>query len=652
MKRYLLILLMTTGALAQTHTFPATDTNNVFTGTNQFTVGTQVGPSTFAALPTAANGTTIYCSDCVVTNPCAASGTGAMATRVNNAWSCTSGGVVATSTAFTGVPWIDLIAAGAVCNNSTDDTTAFNAALATLKNQGGGTLVVPAGKQCLIAAQVTLPNDGGSPPAQKPIRITSSATAAADARGVAPTNMSGTLNLTFNAANAKILTFGNGQLEIDHITLTDTAADCAAFIMTTSTVVNIHDVLFAGTTSGAACNDAVIFGGTGTVLNGGVTSPFQGYGSRLINSWFNKIRRAALLQTYANGIVIKDNTIEASCGSNLANGAAIEISGDVSNADVGNKIEGNLIEMSGYVYPIKLTQRANDNLIFGNDCYDPGGGTLACIRVETGNAFNLIGTTFNGSVTAVSDVDGNDTYITPISAVASLFPQGITSKGLIRQTGGNAGSWYDILNTVDSTESYWQLNNGATTPHLDLAVKPAGGTAAFMAAFRRNGATASITDLGDGGDTDVRLRTNSSGADFRIATTGSSQVVWLCGGAVQCKNQVNNNGQLSNTASVGVAPFVVTSTTPVANLTTVPTTYNHSGTQQTAVHIVEDTCTLGTSCSVTLTGAAVFTSSSSYMCSATDKTAAAAVQFNPSSGSAFALTGTGTDVLSYICVGN
>lgn len=83
-----------------------------------------------------------------------------------------------------------------------------------------------------------------------------------------------------------------------------------------------------------------------------------------------------------------------------------------------------------------------------------------------------------------------------------------------------------------------------------------------------------------------------------------------------------------------------------------PETYNHSGTVQAATHLVRDRCTLGTDCSVTLTGSAVFTSSSTYDCVASDRTSAAAVMFAPSSGSAFALTGTGTDTISYLCFGN
>ena len=43
---------------------------------------------TFANLPAAANGSVLYCSDCTIANPCAGSGTGALAKRLNGAWVC------------------------------------------------------------------------------------------------------------------------------------------------------------------------------------------------------------------------------------------------------------------------------------------------------------------------------------------------------------------------------------------------------------------------------------------------------------------------------------------------------------------------------------------------------------------------------------
>ena len=67
---------------------------NSWSGAQTFTGGITVAgnvqyvATTFAALGTPPNGTTSYCSDCVVTNPCAGSGTGAIAKRLNGIWIC------------------------------------------------------------------------------------------------------------------------------------------------------------------------------------------------------------------------------------------------------------------------------------------------------------------------------------------------------------------------------------------------------------------------------------------------------------------------------------------------------------------------------------------------------------------------------------
>jgi hypothetical protein len=107
-------------------------------------------------------------------------------------------------------------------------------------------------------------------------------------------------------------------------------------------------------------------------------------------------------------------------------------------------------------------------------------------------------------------------------------------------------------------------------------------------------------------------------------------------------------------ASSGRSPFSVASTVPVANLTTVPTTYNHSGTQQANTHIVIDTVPLnmGGTASVTLTGSAMFTMSSTFVCTATDNTGANGIQVINVSGSSITFKGTGSDVIGYVCVGN
>jgi hypothetical protein len=110
---------------------------------------------------------------------------------------------------------------------------------------------------------------------------------------------------------------------------------------------------------------------------------------------------------------------------------------------------------------------------------------------------------------------------------------------------------------------------------------------------------------------------------------------------------------ITSKVGAGTAPFSITSTTPVLNLAATPTTYNAAGTQQPNVHLVKDTCTLGIDCSITLTGPAIFTSNRSYDCWARDATTPAnAVTVMRTSGSALTFTGTGTDVVNYICLGN
>ncbi|MGA2629697.1 MAG: hypothetical protein ABSG54_05725 [Terriglobia bacterium] len=116
--------------------------------------------------------------------------------------------------------------------------------------------------------------------------------------------------------------------------------------------------------------------------------------------------------------------------------------------------------------------------------------------------------------------------------------------------------------------------------------------------------------------------------------------------------RVTTSKQIQTTIATGTPPFSVSSTTPVANLTTVPLTYSAAGSQQTGVHLVYGNCRIGTDCGVTLAGSAAFSGITTYRCTASDNTAANAVKIAQNSGSSFAITGTTSHVVSYICVGN
>lgn len=51
-------------------------------------LGPRLSATLFAALGSFTNGTLLYCSDCTIASPCAGSGTGALAKRLNGVWVC------------------------------------------------------------------------------------------------------------------------------------------------------------------------------------------------------------------------------------------------------------------------------------------------------------------------------------------------------------------------------------------------------------------------------------------------------------------------------------------------------------------------------------------------------------------------------------
>lgn len=149
----------------------------------------------------------------------------------------------------------------------------------------------------------------------------------------------------------------------------------------------------------------------------------------------------------------------------------------------------------------------------------------------------------------------------------------------------------------------------------------------------------------------------SSGHGLCPQGTNSTSQPKCSSTAVAVQDDTDSSGIQPLTGYIGLWASAL-SNSYVGNMTATGTckgcgvVYNHSGTLQALSHTVSDTCTLGTNCGVTLTGSAVFTSSSSYRCAASDATAANAVRVNQTSGSAVTFTGTGTDVVSYLCIGD
>jgi hypothetical protein len=222
---------------------------------------------------------------------------------------------------------------------------------------------------------------------------------------------------------------------------------------------------------------------------------------------------------------------------------------------------------------------------------------------------------------------------------ASLVNSSITLQGSTVALGGSA------------------LATNSTPQFLRLGLNQAADSSAPLAI---TGAANNITLFQLKRNTD----TSPTGAftDFQNAAGSSLWKVDITGSL--------SAGTVPNARVSGLTTSATTDTTNASNITsgtlsssrlaatmtainTAPIIFNTSGTQLTNGHIVIGAATLSAgSATVTLSGSAVFTSTATYNCSPVDNSAASAVKFAATSGSQFTLTGTGTDTVVFICVGN
>lgn len=82
--------------------------------------------------------------------------------------------------------------------------------------------------------------------------------------------------------------------------------------------------------------------------------------------------------------------------------------------------------------------------------------------------------------------------------------------------------------------------------------------------------------------------------------------------------------------------------------------FNAAGGRQQKVHIVTGKVTLpgGGAITVTLAGGAIFTSAASYISIAGDTSATHEPRIVQNSGTSLTISGTGGDVINFICIGN
>lgn len=152
----------------------------------------------------------------------------------------------------------------------------------------------------------------------------------------------------------------------------------------------------------------------------------------------------------------------------------------------------------------------------------------------------------------------------------------------------------------------------------------------------------------------VSIPSEAQNQDYLTRIANIETAIWggpkVGGGAINQTSGIATSGVITSTKATG-APIVVTSTTPATKLNAFAVAYNAAGTQQVTGHVVFGTCTLGTSCVITLAGSAAYTAANSYYCAASDQTAAAATKIVNTAAGTVTITGTSTDVIGYVCFG-
>jgi hypothetical protein len=163
---------------------------------------------------------------------------------------------------------------------------------------------------------------------------------------------------------------------------------------------------------------------------------------------------------------------------------------------------------------------------------------------------------------------------------------------------------------------------------------------------------------------------NSSSRGVFLQTNGSNRWGSYATSQTESGGNAGSNFSISRYNDSGVfidSPIGITRSSGLVNINdglavngsiTASTTgamplYGTTGTGVNAPHIITGSVALSSgSATVTLSSSAVFTSSSTYTCTANDATAANAVKIGQTSGTSITFTGTSTDTVQFMCAGN
>lgn len=362
----------------------------------------------------------------------------------------------------------------------------------------------------------------------------------------------------------------------------------------------------------------------------------------------------------ANGAVRASSTVSVTTRlpHNVTNGNSIRVFGmtDVT-------FNGAFTVNGSDTYTLFTYPQAVGNATSGGGFYyvNPGltGNCITAVSVTnatiSGNTLTACANNaiaLDGAGSSFVDVSGNTVINASNSSGGTYDGISLTSSVSNAKVENN-----HIINFSAATPTFarYGVNSQATGTHVLAGNSCINcGTAALSA----SAATYTVSGAISAGSISVTgqlTSTQATGtAPLVISSTTPVSNLSLGGGAGTsvATASLSVTGQITDTQATGTAPLVISSTTPVTNLTTVPTTYAADGTQQVNVHVVADAATLvaGTKL-VTFVGAAAFTGAGTYSCTGADATATAAFQIIHTAANQITINGTGTDTIWYVCVG-
>ena len=397
---------------------------------------------------------------------------------------------------------------GAAVDGVTDDTAAVLAAI-TAAEAVGGEVVFPSGT-ILMSNSITLPATHGIMASEAKIQGSMRWRGmGAFSSGQQGNPLFGTIILcTYVGSDyedAKIKTYGMGNLDIQGITFKDTTLNATTpFLKTTNTTLKINRCAFVGATGGTSCQqDAIVLGGTekpaGTGF-GSVNGPFQGYGTVISECYFNRVRRAIYGRSYCNQTQIYSNMMDKGCGTNNAAIGCVEYDGSLTGAGAdpdyctNNTVYGNYMHwVGGYTYLVVIRKGAN-NFVGFNGFVDPGVNQTAAVRLESDGVYfsslNMVFANYCHIQTHMSEdalsTDKNLMIAGNTSGYANIFGSIKTFKNFIVPTIAAIQDW----SINDGVDNLLRWQGGAKSAQLIGALNLVGNS--------RNGTALNTTQLNIG----------------------------------------------------------------------------------------------------------------------------------------------------------